>query len=409
MEKLKNNEVKPPQKEKKFQKIQRIIISVVVAVVVWVLVVNVVNPEITEPMKDVKVEFEGEAFLRDKGFVIVNKAEIEGLSVKLRGTRHNLLNGRKRIHASADVTGIDKKGKAVIPLKVSVPDNIYIEKQSFSNVEIMVEPRYDRKIPVIVEQKGDISLQRRGEIVSSVSEFDEVEISGSVSDVENVKSCIVTVDVAGIEKSGKSLEEYRFVDKEGNTIPEDSSVYCTLGAVPVNNTVYTRHTVDVDVEVNSMLRNEFKVEYDIRSISMPVMDIGVADNADVPAKITAVVPHLDYKEGNQSVKLELKEIDGVYIPKHNVVLGVNLVPLKEKKAQIKLQLKNIPDRLYAKKTEIILEKKLLIPEDFDGEITGYVDCTGFAEGANEGKIKLDDAYIEFADNDDKITVNLVFK
>ena len=157
MEKIKNNAATPPEKEKRFQKIQRMIISVVVAVVVWVLVVNVVNPEITEPMKDIKVEFDGEAYLRDKGFVIVNKGDIDGLSIKVNGTRHNLLNGRKRIHASADVTGISKKGKAIVQLKVSVPDNISVEKQSFSTVEIMVEPRYDKKIPVIVEQNSKLS------------------------------------------------------------------------------------------------------------------------------------------------------------------------------------------------------------------------------------------------------------
>lgn len=409
MKKIKNNTVQPPEKEKKFQKIQRVIISVVVAVVVWVLVVNVVNPEITEPIKDVKVEFDGEAYLRNKGFVIVNKDEIPGLSVKVKGTRHNLLSGMKRINVVADVTEIDKKGKAVIPVKVSVPDKVSVEKQSFSTVEVMIEPRYDKKIPVIIEQRGDLSQQRRGRIISSVPELEEVSVSGSVSDVESIKNCIVTIDVSDIENDGKTLEEYRFVDKEGNAVSENSSVFCTLGAIPVNNTVYTRHTVDVEAEVNSMLRHQFKVEYDPRNINMPVMDIGASEGAEVPSKIIAVVPNIKYKEGRQTVKLEIKEEDGLYIPKHNIMLEVNIVPLKEKKSLIKLSFKNVPEGLQSQKSEITLEKKLLIPDDFEGEITGYVDCANFVSGTNEGKIRLDDLYIEFADNDDTISVNLVQK
>ena len=409
MEKQRNNANMPPEQEKKFQRIQRMIVSIVVAIVIWVLVVNVVNPEITESIKDVPITFVGESYLRDKGFVIVNKDEIPELSLKVKGTRRNLLNGMRRITVEVDVSSIDKKGKSVIPAKVNASDNISVQKQNFSSIELMVEPRYDKEIPVIVEQVGDAGQESRGKIVSSVPEIEEVTVSGSVSDVESIKNCIVTVDVSELENNGKTVHEYRFIDKEGKPVPETSSVFCATGVVAVNNVIYDRHTLDIEVEANSMLRREFKVEYDIRNMNMAVMDVGVAQGADVPEKITAVIPNSGYESGEQTVNLEIKATDNLYVPNYHLMLKINLVPLKEKKASVTVQLKNIPAGLEAGNTEFTLEKKLRVPEDMTEDITATVDCSDFAEGENEGRIKLGNEHIEFADYDDKITVNLTQK
>ena len=409
MEKEKNNVSKPPVEGKNLQKIQRMIVSVVLAIVVWVLVVNVVNPEITEPFKDVAITYKGESYLRDKGFVIVNKHEIPDLSIRAKGTRRNLLNGARRISVEVDVTGINKKGKIVMPVKLNVPDNISVEKQSFSSVELMVEPRYDKSVPVIAEQLGDVSQESRGNIVSSVPDIEEVMVSGSVSDVESIKGCIVTVDVSGLEKSGKTVNEIRFVDKEGRTLPEDSSVFCSIGVVSVNNTIYKRQVLDIDVEANPLLSRQFKVDYDLRDLNMPVIDVGVLNGKDAPKKITALIPSGEYKEGEHTVFLEIDEDENLYIPDYNLSLKINLIPLKEKRVEFNVQLKNVPEGLESSKNEFKVEKKLLIPEDFDGEVTGSVDCSDFVQGANEGRIKLSDEHIRFEENDDKITINLIQK
>lgn len=409
MEKKKNNVTQPPAEGKNLQKMRRMIVSVVLAVVVWVLVVNVVNPEITEPFKDVTITYKGEAYLRDKGFVIVNKHEIPDLSIKVKGTRRNLLNGARRINVEVDVTGIDKKGKIVMPVKLNVPDNISVEKQSFSSVELMVEPRYDKSVSVIAEQLGDVSQESRGNIVSSVPEIEEIMVSGSVSDVESIKCCIVTVDVSGLEKSGKTVNEIRFVDKEGRTIPQDSSVFCSTAVVSVNNTIYKRHVLDIDVEADPLLRRAFKVDYDLRDMNMPVIDVGVLSGKDAPKKITAFIPNGEYKPGEQSLFLEINQDENLYIPDYKLSLKINLIPLKEKKTEVHIQLKNIPEGLEAVKNEYKVEKKLLIPEDFEGEVTGTVDCTEFVQGVNEGRIKLVNEHIQFEEFDDKITVNLIQK
>ena len=116
---------------KRFQKIKRVISSIVIAIVVWFLIVNVVNPRINISLKDVPVTFVGEGYLRDRGFVVVDKDKIPDFSIKVKGTRTDLLAGMDRIRVEIDLSTVDKEGKFTVTPTVRIPDYLSLEKQGF--------------------------------------------------------------------------------------------------------------------------------------------------------------------------------------------------------------------------------------------------------------------------------------
>ena len=389
---------------KSLQQIKRVISSVIIAIVVWFLIVNVVNPRINVSMNDVPVRFIGEGYLRERGFVVVDKDELPQFSIKVKGTRADILAGKDRIRVEIDLSAVDKQGRITVTPTVALPDYISLEKQRFSGVELSIEHSYEKTVPVVVEQVSDSRKKNKEIIVKSQPELNEVKITGSRADVEIVKKALVIVNVDDITESGKFIYSLKPVDESGNVLPEDSSVFCSNSTMPVTNTIYERNNVPCKVEIPESLKTKYAFEFTDKDISVSNLDIGVLDGANVPEHVILTIPEKDYENGETEIKLEIKDNRDIYIPETEIILKAKVEMLEEKSLTVVPELKNIPNGKTGNAEQLHITA--YAPKSVAGEIKGEVDCSGFVPGQNYGKLKLADKRIVLKED---ITVSVTLK
>ena len=388
---------------KRFQKIKRIISSVVIAIVVWFLIVNVVNPRINVSLKDVPVNFVGEGYLRERGFVVVDKDKIPDFSIKVKGTRSDLLAGMDRIRVEIDLSAVDKEGKFTVTPTVRIPDYLSLEKQGFFGIELSIEHSYEKTIPLKVEQIIESRRKNKDVIIKSEPEFDEIKVTGSRKDVDAVKGAVAVVNLEDVTENGKTVYTLNLVDESGNPLPDDTSIFCSNSTVPVTNTVYAKKTVGVKIEADDSLKTKYFFGYENDDISIKNIDIGVLGDEKVPEHVVLVIPEKEYEDGETEIKLKIKEQDGIYVPDYEIVLNAKVEKLKEVGIMVTPQLKNIPGGLTGSVEPTYV--KVYATEHIPPEIKAEVDCTGFVAGQNQGKIKFTDKRV-VSEGDIAVSVTL---
>ena len=402
---MNNKKINPEITEngKSLQQVKRVISSIIIAIVVWFLIVNVVNPRINVSMNDVPVRFVGEGYLRERGFVVVDKDEIPDFSIKVRGTRTDLLTGMDRIRVEIDLSAVDKEGKFTVTPSVAMPDYLSLEKQGFSGVELSIEHSYEKTVPVKIEQISESRRKNKDTIIKSEPEFKEVKITGSREDVNVVKSAVAYVNLDDITEDGKFVYALRPVDEAGNPLPEDTSVFCSNSTVPVINTIYEKRNVPCKVEIPDALRTKYAFIFEDRDISVSSMDIGVLKGAETPANVMLTIPEKDYENGDAEIKLSIKEQDGIYVPETEIILRAKVEELKETNVTVTPQLKNVPQGFSG--TVEPMQIKVYAPEGISSDIKAEIDCSGFVTGQNRGKLKFTDKRV-VAEKDIEVSVTL---
>lgn len=382
-------------KNKTFEKIKRIISSVVIAVIVWFVTINIVNPSITVTLSDVAVRFVGESALREKGLVLVDREELPQFSIKVRGTRKELLDGMDKIKVEIDLSSISNQGKITAYPTVNMPDHIGLEKQKFSSVELSIEPSYKKEIPVIVNQIGGERVKNT--IVSSEPEINQIQIVGSKSEIENASCCVVSIDTSSIMESGKTMYSYHISNSDQIPLAHTATIYSSYITIPVNNTVYQRHTADVKIKPSDELLEKYAVEIDQKSISPQTVDIGVPIGQDAPQNVTAIFTDTENKTGINDFSVELESTEGIYVKKQTIKFRANVENRVEINVPVAVEIKNIQDGLTVEINPIVINMRLSVPEDAQAQIRAEADASGCREGEYNLAVKFENDNIRVLD------------
>lgn len=382
-------------KNKTFEKIKRIISSVVIAVIVWFVTINIVNPSITVTLSDVAVRFVGESALREKGLVLVDREELPQFSIKVRGTRKELLDGMDKIKVEIDLSSISNQGKITAYPTVNMPDYIGLEKQKFSSVELSIEPSYKKEIPVIVNQIGGERVKNT--IVSSEPEVNQIQIVGSKSEIENASCCVVSIDTSSIMESGKTMYSYHISNSDQIPLAHTATIYSSYITIPVNNTVYQKHTADVKIKPSDELLEKYAVEIDQKSISPQTVDIGVPIGQDAPQNVTAIFTDTENKTGINDFSAELESTEGIYVKKQTIKFRANVENRVEINVPVAVEIKNIQDGLTVEINPIVINMRLSVPEDAQAQIRAEADASGCREGEYNLAVKFENDNIRVLD------------
>lgn len=382
-------------KNKTFEKIKRIVSSVIIAIIVWFVTINVVNPSITVTMSDVAVRFVGESALRDKGLVLVDREELPSFSVKVRGTRRELLDGMDKIRVEIDLSGISDQGEITSYPTVSLPDSISLEKQKFSSVELKIEPSYKKEIPIVIKQTGTDRLKNT--IVASEPEIDRLQITGSKAEVTDAQYCIVSIDASGIMESGKTMYSYQISDSDQIPLAHTATIYISYVTIPVNNTVYQRYTTAVKVEPSEELSQRYAFEIDSKSISPQTVDIGVPIGSDAPKEVTAIFKNEENKTGSGEFTAELESSENVYVKNREVKFRATIKNRLEITAPVAVEVTNLPDGLTVEVNPLMLTMRLSVPEGEGPEIKATADASGCKEGEYNLSVEFENENIRALD------------
>ena len=194
-----------------------IILSIIVAVVMWTFVTTSTNPTANRTFRNVPLIIQNQDKLEDNGYTIVSKDEASTVSVKLTGSRNNLIGlDQTDIQASINVAHV-KEGINSLDVNIDTPTGIYVDHVDPKSVKLNIQRIVSKSMPVniVIDDKlkdgklVELNEQRPKEIKISgpesiINKVDRIE--AHIDDAEYLDGKIHNVNINVLDKGGKPVE-----------------------------------------------------------------------------------------------------------------------------------------------------------------------------------------------------------
>lgn len=373
-----------------FTKIKTIILSVIFAIILWVAIVNIVNPDVTQTLNNIRIQTNGVSVLRERGLVPVNMGEFPGCSVKIRGKRKNLIESADKIYAVVNVSDITRQGKAMVSVIINSPSSINIEKQSLSVVEVEIEPCYEKEIPVVIKQEG-VSEEM---LINSIPENEKIKVSGSKNDLEKVFKCLITANLSEVVSDTNTMHPFTYIGEDNEQIQKPETIYCSVANLLVYHTVYQRQIAKADFKVPATLSEEFRTDIDTEKILAKEIFYGTKIEDIKLDKIAYTLDIADVKEGQNKIRLKSEEIEGVYIPENQLILSFTAKKLITDNVEVSITTQNLENGHMV--TDILAQKTYSVTGTKDelSNVKAVVDLKGLSEGNHYIPIQFENKKIQ---------------
>lgn len=379
--------------------------SVVCSVVLWFIVMNVINPTEIQTY-GVNITFLNEEKLTEKGFVIMNKEEIENtkIEIKVKSTRtalDELNKNKKEIKATVDLKQFSMIYADDVnePFKVAVTPIIptsYVytyELVNFTPAEISV------KLDNIVETEKEVIVDSEGEVLNGylagkpTADPLKVKVKGASSQIEKIDCVKVFADIS--DASEEIVQDLKPVacDKDGNEI---SSLIIEPETVQVSFGIYKYGQIPIEeptVEGNAA--EGFKVE----KIEWEPKYIEVVGDADEISKVGAIKPVVKIN-GQSDEKITMIYDVNAHIAKNKLSIKsgtkkeitVVLTLAKEEKKELLVKSQNIAVDGNNDEYEVIFPEEIkinvkgtkdVVDSVLENDISAKVDIGGLEEGKHK--------------------------
>lgn len=360
------------------------ILSALIAVILWFAITYTEDPIITQVITGVNVEFLGEDDLENNGLIVTNKKNLPDIAVSVRGTRSNVISAIGSITAQVDVSDITRSGSNDLQIKYLYPTTgVTLVKSRTDSLTIETEKLVTRSIPVRIDVEN--ADKNTDLIVKSVCTEDHVKVRGAESAVYGISYGKATVDVSGVTASSTQDYVYNFYDEKNNRLSGDNILYKSSPTIPVENTVYKRLSVPVQLIADEASNELYSMT--VKGQSATSVDIGVEDGTEISALIAVITR----EEGKTEYEAELTVPDGVYLPeKSKKITAVCLFETKQlTEITVPVTIENVPEGKTAtiEPAEIEITIKCAgIPSP--DKITATADAEGLDDGAYSAEVSV---------------------
>ena len=317
------------------------IFSVFAAVILWFFVTQAEDKLMDVNINSVEVQFVGEHALTEKGLMVVGKNSTPKASVKIRGRRSDLISVMRGITAKVNLSEIDKTGTHELVPDFDIPSTaVYISKVNTLSIEVNVEKIVEKTIDVIVFQEGN-----EGErIIESVPEFEQMVIQGEKNDIDAIKKARLYVDVSDLTNGNEVVVNPVYETEDGEEYVAVNEIITDTHEIKVRNNVYMRKNADVIVDVPT--DEDYIITLNKQSIEQ--VDVGVTDESQQIDSLIAEFDDITFELGSQKHKLDIIVPDGVYLPKKDstVEVEIEIVKKSQKVLLVPITVKNGEDKDY---------------------------------------------------------------
>ena len=353
----------------KNNKVLSFLLSLAIAFGLWLYVITTVSPGYKDTIYDIRVSFEGETILSERGLMITDGLDAY-VDLTLTGNRSDFIKlTPENITVKVDLTKIGDPGIKHLEYEIiypgDVPANAFNEESRYpGKVTITVEKKIAKKVDVDVVFTGSAKDGYIAETEDYVLDYPTVSITGPASVVERIQSARIQVDITDLTES--LSENYRFTlcDSEGN--PVDVAMVTTDVAevhldmkiqrwkeIPLKlNLTYgggaleNNTTISIDPMVIRVSGSEQLLE-DLDEIILGSVDLSTLEQ-DLSQAYTINLPEGDT---NKFVGLSIREFDVSRIEVINVPEGLEYDLLNE---VVKVRLRGASHLINRLKPEDIL-------------------------------------------------------
>lgn len=374
------------------------ILSALVAVILWFAITYTEDPVISQTMGDLPIVFEGESDLKDNGLVIVNKNKIPNISAVIRGKRSSVISAIGAVKASCDVARLTRQGENKVDVKYVYPNTVTLAKAKTTEIVLDTEKIITRSIPIRIDVKN--SEKNAEFIISPKAPIEKLIIKGAEADAYTIAYAGLEVDASEMTKGNIQEYFYKLYDANGNIVPEDNIIYKSSETITVENTVYNKVKLPVNVALSEELSSDYVMT--VKNQSIKEVEVGVIADIGVDhltAEIKKVTGGTDYE-------LEIDVPDVIYLPEQSKKMTVtcDILQLVEKKTEVDVTVINDTEKkAELEKGKIMVEVKAPENMDITGKIKATVDVGSVTEsGVLPVKIETPDKV--FCEKEYKINV-----
>lgn len=348
------------------------ILSGLIAIILWFAITYTEDPVISQVLMGIPVTFEGEEQLEENGLIVVNKGAIPDISVTVRGNRSNVISSIGSISAIVDVSGINQAGSSMMPVRYSYPSGVVaLTKSKMNEITVETEKLVTRNIPVRIEMEN--ADKNTEFMVKSECENKNVKVRGAESAVYGISYAMAEVDVSNITATGTQEYMYSFYDEKNNRLPGDNILYRSHKTLTVENIVYRKLTVPVEVTADDATRETYSMT--VKNQSVTSVEIGVESGVTVDS-VHAVISR---EEGKTEYETEIILPEGVYMPDKNrkVTVVCQFEPKVLSEVTVPVTVSNVPEgrTAYVEPKEITVSVKCGETTDPSGQITATADAS----------------------------------
>lgn len=227
-------------KKKILENIGLKITSLAIAIGLWLIVVNITDPTVTQPIRNVPVKIVNADVITSAGktLEVIDGTDIIPL-VNIKAPRtiiQELGSSPDNIVATADMKNLSSDGVSVtIDFSTTkYADKIESIRASENILKVNIENKKTVQLPLYATTSGEIE---GGFILGNVTpNQNQVRVSGPESVISKVKTASVDVQVTGFTSDISTQADIMLFDADGNVIPQ-------------NNLSLNVTSVRVDVEI----------------------------------------------------------------------------------------------------------------------------------------------------------------
>lgn len=388
------------------------IISVFAAAVIWVFITYTENPQIDVTLNTIDVQLLGENHLRDNGLMIVEKSTISDASLVIRGKRRDLISVMGNVTAAIDVSQIKKAGTYNLKPSFDIPSNaVYIARRNTDSIQILVESVEKKTVDVKIIQKN--ADKNKAFVIESSPLTTQVTISGTLSDIQDISYACAYVDVGAMSENNENEYQLVFEDESGAEILPINDIYSDIDTVKVINNVYDKVTLDISLQIPSMISDR----YTVKLIAQPVKKVDAGIKDPNLANTTAVTNTMEFENisldtTNYTLTLDVPE--GLYIPpdKQKIEVELEVFEITEKTLATPITVINAEGISYSLSSDTV---NILVsgPEDLlvSDNLTAILDLKNgsYEAGVLTLPVQVRSKYTDISVLSKKINISLNIK
>nr|WP_083432049.1 CdaR family protein [Anaerococcus mediterraneensis] len=231
---------------------QLILLSIIVSVVMWTFVTTSTNPSTNRTFRNIPVIIQNQDKLENAGYTIVSKDDIGSVTVRLTGSRDNIVSlNADDIQASINVMDA-KEGINSLDVKIDKPSGIYLDYVDPNKINLNIQRIVQKTLPVNVVIADKL---KDGKIVEvNEQKPKEIKIKGPESVINNVDRIEVNINEPEYLDGKIHNLNINVYDRKGKVI---DGLDLDNKDVNLSFLVYETKKVKVDLRVRGQIANGY--------------------------------------------------------------------------------------------------------------------------------------------------------
>lgn len=375
------------------------IVSVLIAVVLWIVIGVIQDPDVTETITNLPIEYTGASALSDKGLIVAPGSGKADIAVKIRGKRRDLISSSQNVGLVIDVSDISEEGKYTLDgTIVSTSSRIAIEREQANTIPVTIEKLVTKELPITVVQNN----VPKGMLIETKLSETKTKVSGAKSEVDALEGIIAELDASGMTQNSQMELTLRPKPEGSAAIPRNTTISLSIGKVTAKNTLYIKKTLPVKMKLSQKLVSEYWLDTKSSTCAVSAAEVGVLPDCTAEC----VYLNINSSSGDEGEYM-LLSAEGMYISEKNASVYANpvLVPKQKRHMDISLSASNVPDGLTPEFHPMLTGVLVSAPEEVlnEGNITGVLDLTGLTAGVHQVTVKIPDEKVSL---DEELSVEV---